>query len=509
MSCKIIKILLYTFSFCIPFLTAGAQDFEANLQKAYSQMDYDITEPYVKLDPYDKNPLTAIVFFNTSKPAKILFKIKGYSGGGDITHSLPEFKTQHILPILGLYPNLKNTIEIKATYLDNTVEKSQVFIQTPLIKKRFFYQPVNTRHFDKNRYYYLTDGIVLDEGGFIRFDFKTKNMAYWINDEIITESRTDGLERYSMLGKKLQSYPYPAGFTSFSHGIGQKPNHNFLVLGSFENKMALFEGQQQVTQRDFIIEIDYKTGVLVKTYDLAQILNPDRSVIIRSSTQNYGLNNWCHLNAVSYDETDKSVLVSCRHVGMIKVDEKTGSLKWIFGPNIGFEKSGRDGAGKGFSDKVLVAVDKNGKPLTEAFQKGIEQNSDFKWPTKTHDAKVIGNNLFSVFDNSGELYDKTIVSSPNSVASIFKVDAQKNTVQQIWKKELLEYSDVGSSVVYNPDLNDVVVFVAKIADKNQSGISYGKITRYDFTTQEVLFDALLYKGGHMYSYRIEAFQFYP
>jgi arylsulfate sulfotransferase len=258
-----------------------------------------------------------------------------------------------------------------------------------------------------------------------------------------------------------------------------------------------------------VIELDYHTGKMLNKIDLAEILNPNRGVIVPKNHIDYGLNDWCHINGVDYDPTDAGIIVSCRHSGIIKVNEKTKELTWILSPNKGFEKSGRLGDGPDISHKVLSAIDSNNQKFDSKIQAGSISNTSFKWPTKNHNVKVYPNHIIAVYDNAGDVYDRDIYSTKFSNASLYKIDENKKTVQQLWIENLGFQSSSGSSVLYYPDEGEVVVYSSSVQDKDQKGLSYGRLTRYDFDTHKVLFSAMVVRGGEAYYYRNEDFEFYP
>lgn len=501
----VIIIILLTFS--ISSLWADEQ-INAQIQAEYEELDYSFDEPFIKLNPFGKNELSALIRFPTERPAQIQLTIQGRDNTEDLVHTFKEYKTEHTIPVLGLYPDYNNQITLTALYENGESQTKKLSLKTEKLNKRALIV-IENKIDNVTRYHYLHDGVVFDENGWIRLSFKNENqIVYWFNGELIAEDRNMGLTRYSLLGEKLQHYPFPEKFVSFAHGIGQKPNGNFLVIGSFGETKALFEGEQQITQREFVIELDYHTGKLVNTIDFAEIANPNRSVIIKSATQNYGMNDWCHINSVDYDASDNGIVISCRHVGILKADEKTKELSWIFSMHKGFDISGRNGKGPALYDKLLTAVDNNNQPYNDNIQKGIEKSNDFKWPAKTHHAKVLGNNLLSVFDNAGSLYDKTLVTTDTSNASVYKIDSQNKTVQQIWFQSLPWRADSASSVLYRPQDNEVIVYASTVKDKNQTGISYGKLIRYEMNTHKPLFEATVYRGGETYFYRVDDFEFY-
>ncbi len=463
----------------------------------------------IRLNPYGNNELAALVHFETLAPAKIQVTVKGREGAQDISYTGSEETTQHSIEVLGLYPNYKNTVVLTAIY-PNKTEKSTTIISVPKVQKRNLFV-VTQKNDTQTRYHWLSDGMVFDENGWMRFSFQAKggSLCYWFNHEVIVEYRNRGIYRYSPAGKLLQYYKYPKGFSSFTHGMGQKTNKNFLVIGSFAGSVVLVDGEQQKTHRDWILEIDYQTGEVLNKIDLAELLNPNRSVIVKKGHVDYGMNDWCHINGIDYDKTDGGIVVSCRHSGMIKVNEKTHELVWMITPNKGFETSGRQGQGPDIHHKVLTAVNAKGRAYDHAVQQGEKAIPDFKWPTKNHNAKKVGNGLFALFDNSGPIHDKTVSTTEDSYASIFKVDEQKRTIQQYWIQPLGVRSDAGSSVSYNAEQNDVTVFISQVFDKNQSNMAYADLIRYDFDTHQELFHAVIYRGGTAWGYSSDEFSFYP
>ncbi len=462
----------------------------------------------VRLNPYEKNELAALIKFETIEPAKIRMTVKGRNGASDISYTDASAKTQHSIEVLGLYPDYRNKVVLTAEY-DNKTEQSVVIIETPKVQKRNLFV-ITQKNDTKTRYHWLSDGVVFDEDGWMRFSFNGNGgLCYQFNNEIIVEYRNRGLYRYTPAGKLLQHYKWPSGFSSFSHGMGQKPNGNFLVIGSFADFKVSVDGEQQKTHRDWVIEIDYETGEVLNKIDLAELLNPNRSVIVEKGHTDFGMNDWCHINGVDYDATDGGIVVSCRHAGMVKVDEKTKELVWMITPNKGFDVSGRSGKGPDIHHKVLTAVDAKGRPYNQAIQSGQTALPNFKWPTKNHNAKVFDDGIFGIFDNSGPIYDKEVSSTDESYASLFKVDDKKHTVQQYWIQPLDVRSDAGSSIDYNPTQKEVTVFISQIYDKNQDNMAYADLIRYDFDTHEELFHAVIYRGGVSWGYMAEDFHFYP
>ncbi len=481
------------------WLTSEFMTPDERMDTEYQLADYTPESPYIVLNPYNKTPLSALIRFTTPAPTRARITVKGIPPAADLTFDYPENTTEHALPVIGLYPKHKNQI-ILTIITDHTTHDYPLTISTrEASNRRIVYQPL-IKQDTQNLFYYTFDGLIYDEYGFIRYNIDTGDMAYLYPGEVITEHRFKGLTRYSLLGRKEQSYPYPKDFTSFTHGIGRMPNGNFLVIGTQTGTTANIEGTEQPTHRDIILEMDYRTGNEVRRWDIAQILNPDRSVIVRSSQKDYGAIDWIHTNSVQFDASDNSIVLSGRHIGMVKFDYQSGRLKWVFGPALGYDKSGRDGTGPALWDKVLTAVDSSGTPLPTAVQQGLTESPHFQWPTTTHDAKVLGNGYFSIFNNDNFAYNKRIIAHQNSTGMLFKIDEQKKTIEQVWSFPTHFYSGPGSNISFLPDNKIAAIYVFEIQDKN-SNLQYGRLFRVNRITDQVLFEAVIHGAG--WNYRME------
>ncbi len=86
---------------------------------------YTIEKPYVKLNPYGIAPLTALVYFQTASPCSVEICVRGKEAAGDIRWSFVS-STEHYLPILGLYADSENCVEICLS----TGERTNLSIKT-------------------------------------------------------------------------------------------------------------------------------------------------------------------------------------------------------------------------------------------------------------------------------------------------------------------------------------------------------------------------------------------
>lgn len=462
----------------------------------------------IKVNPYGFSPLTALIDIETKIPTSVFLRVKGKNGVADITKEFSDLTTKHSIPVLGLYLNQETDVIL-------TVKNKNFSKEIPLklktnYKVRLPEIQIEKQTSEKNTYYFLDEGLIIDENGDVRFIFdKPKNrIKYYMNGEIITENRISGIMRFDLLGRNIRNYRYPKGFTSFTHGLGIKPNGNLFVIGGFSNKSLLYNGEWVPSHREFVIELDAITGEVVNKIDLAERLNPYRSEIVSAPCIDYGISDWCHINGVDYDATDDSIVISCRHFGMSKINLKTNKLKWLITPNIGLNISGRDGKSGDISNKVLTAVDWQGKPLPDDFQKGLKADKEFRWPTKNHHPSVIDGKYFSIFNNAGNVFNKKISSTTDANALIYYVDDKENTIKNIFQYQLNFPSSAAGAVTYIPEQNTVTIYIADAQRENDQRLTDGYIYVIDFSSYEILFKARIHRGGKNYFYKATPFSWY-
>ena len=86
---------------------------EQEMLKEFEAGNYTIANPLVKYNAYLVNPLSAVVCFHTEKETAITVTVLGKTPQGNISHTFPKAK-KHVLPIVGLYSDYQNRVEIRA-----------------------------------------------------------------------------------------------------------------------------------------------------------------------------------------------------------------------------------------------------------------------------------------------------------------------------------------------------------------------------------------------------------
>ena len=485
------------------------------IDREYAQFEYTPAQPYVRVDPFGTSPLSAVIKFSLPQAAQVSLKIKGVNQTSDISVTFSSIQKEWEIPVYGLYPNMQNKIDIIVTG-NNTSKTHRVNIKTqPLPSHAPWIIPIKNKK-NENGFYWVSGGknggslFVFDEQGYIRFAFLNPNdtpyqQATLIHDRLVIDKGNGQIAVYSLLGEKINEWKIPNAFTSFQHGIYAGPQNTALIIGSFPNTYATINNQTQKTAYDHIIALDLETGHITKTWNLASILNPDRSLYFKISSKIQPA-DWIHLNSVQYIPQENSLLISAKHIGLLKIDYQDGHLKWLATPHLLLNKSGIDGKGPPLWNRVLTAIDANGTPYNQNIQQGKLIPDSFHWPMMNHDAKQIMPGLISVFSNNGPLADSSLSFLSNSDVLLFKLDENKKTIQLKKKISLPYYADIASSSTYIPlPKNDLFIFASHLPDKNTNH-TFDKIYRYDMDTNKPVFEASIFYNS--YFYKAEPTSFY-
>lgn len=410
---------------------------------------YTLDDPNVVLNPYEISPLTALVIFETDEEVSPEVTIHGDSDLTTYTHTFAK-GTEHYLPIYGLYAGRENKVTIKCGDEEKeltikTDELPDDFILPTSVKKNesklsndlYFYTPSSsgyTAAYDVNGdvRWYLTESAIweinrLDNGRLLVSTERLAEVPYY----------STGLYEMDMLGKIYTEYSLPGGY---HHDYYEMENGNLLVASDdFNNDSGTVE--------DYVVEIDRKTGNIVKTFDLKDILK-----MTDGKSENWIEYDWFHNNSVWYDKKTNSITLSGRHQdAVINIDYDTGKLNWILGDP------------EGWSDEYQ-----------KFFFKPVGDN--FEWQWSQHATMITPESYVFLFDNGNNKSknEKDYVKAEDSYSRgvMYKIDTDKMTIEQVW-----EYGKERGSDFYSPYISDVDYLDKNHYIVHSGGISYkdGKI----------------------------------
>ncbi len=111
---------------------------EMNIEKEFAEKDYTFENPYIKLNPYNRTPLGALINFKSGyseNPVRII--VKGVDGSKDFMYTINKMGEKGI-PIINLYPNTDNKVNIKILSKDRTkiIKEKNISIKTENLDDR-------------------------------------------------------------------------------------------------------------------------------------------------------------------------------------------------------------------------------------------------------------------------------------------------------------------------------------------------------------------------------------
>ena len=395
----------------LPSILTRQDESEKAMLAEFEAGNYTIEEPLVKYNPYLINPLSAVVLFKTEKETAVTVTVVGKEHPwGDISHTFPPAKT-HILPVLGLYADYDNTVEIELY----RGYKKTIHIKTePLGKDVPKLVHMNTTAG------YLRDQIIIITPALTQlatgFDYKG-DIRWYLNIPVVFDLKrlkngnicvgTDrllqipyymsGIYEMSMTGKIYKEFGIPGGY---HHDQFEMEDGNLLVLT---------EDLRSDTVEDMCVLVDRNTGEILKTWDYKKFLDPGCS-----KSGSWSAHDWFHNNAVWYDKNTNSLTFSGRHIdSMVNIDYDSGELNWIIGDPTGWPEK--------YQKYFFTPVG----------------DGEFDWQYEQHANVITPDGDVMCFDNGhfrSKIKDQYRLNKDNFSRGVrYKINTDDMTIRQVWQ----------------------------------------------------------------------------
>lgn len=476
-----------------------------------------LNNAYVKVNPYGTSPLTALMIFKTDQVAKVTYTVVGKTDNTSITNTVKGYKTTHQVPIVGLYANYSNQVQVTLTYKDGTTEQKTFTIKTGKLPKNLRQTKITVSKSNKskmqignNELTYINktseEPFAVDADGNIRWYstlYSRHTFVQLSNGHLLIQNRTNGnkgsynvLSETDYLGRIYRRYRFSDKLgkssleqyiTAVHHDALELPNHNLLVTISGGDKYA----------EDVIAEIDYKTGKTVKVIDFKKLLPSSMYRNYSSTTTKGGKIDWLHMNSLYYDQKTGNLLVSARNQDItMSINYKSGKINWIYS---GKKKSSWP---KKYRSKLLTPA--KGTTITGG------QHDLTLLSSKNGKLKVL------LYDNNIDVTNGNAKTSGKySQAVQYTIDTKKKTIKQTWSygkslgkdnftrvigsaqrlsngNTLIDFGykhDGGQSNIIEVDKNNNQVFNLTISSSKTDRTYVYRAYRVKFTPSNFVFDA--------------------
>ena len=385
-----------------------------DLLNRYKKEKPTLDTAIIQVDPYGISPQTAIIMFGTKNNEKITLTIKG-KHNDDIVKTFESAK-DHFIPVFGLYGLYNNTVVITTESGQSKAFNIQIdeFNEEGFDQDNHVFNVVDVNDESKvdNQFYFGTSSlgsstIAYDYYGEVRWYLKdvgySKGMTMLQNGNMLLSSyslgpdvtSTGGVVEIDMFGRVVHEYNIEGGY---HHDGYEMPNGNLVILTS---------DMKSDSMADYIVELDRKTGEVVRDWSVRNIVDEIDSNI--SSTYI----TWGWINSIYYDEANNAFILSLRNCNSVmSIDYETKKINWILGDKKYWSNA---------FDKYLL--------------KGV--GSNFSYTHGQHSVKFV-DGVLSVFDNGYDAYREDAKSCASlrhnaSYAKTYKIDKDNMTAELIWQ----------------------------------------------------------------------------
>lgn len=402
--------------------------------------NYTWENPYIKVNPYENSPLTALMIFHTDEPTKISYRVIGKTANTTISNKVEGYQTDYQVPIVGLYAGYENFVEVTMTSKNNEKETKTFKIKTINLPKWIRNFPIKVTVNDKNKMNIGSNELTVlnrttkqtfavDADGQVRWYYLRWNEHIFeqlSNGRLLLFNKIkSGDEKYNMLvetdylGRVYRqfsfdktlggSYAGTAGLSLVHHDVAEMPNGNWLL--------TVDDGSKYV--EDTIAELDPKTGKIVKVIDFKKFfpesMYKNNKIKANDNTSSgLGLMDWLHINSIYYDPKTDNILLSARNQDIIwSMNYRTNKLNWIF-------------------------TSKPAKEWPSSFRKYLlKPTKGTKYTGGQHGLYILkesGNKLdILLYDNNIAVTNGDKKQSGKYSAAIeYQIDTKKKTIKQVW-----------------------------------------------------------------------------
>jgi arylsulfate sulfotransferase len=402
-------------------LVENQKQVEQEIKAAYQSDSYTFDNPLVLQDPYSAAPLTALLMFETPSPVQVSVHIPGKTPQASVDFTFAGYSKHHEIPIYGLYPNTHNSVTLEAKDSSGKVSKTVIDLQTEPLPGYLF--NFKTRRVDPDHYSpgmnftFLDHKEVFDINGEIRWyssesSFQTylplKNghflFTYNFRDDQNQLLLNNVLMERDLLGKIYAIYNVPNGA---HHDYIELPNGNFLITSQ---DLSAF------SRLDYLVEMDRKTGHIVRSFDLRNYLDKTRPHELDLPDD-----DWLHLNSIDYNASDQTLLISSRsQSAVVKMTYPEMKILWILGPHDNWPAK--------FQPYLLT-------PTGDHFDWQWAQHHATFFSEKTENGKKLVDIL--LFDNgNNRTFDPSAVppmADSFSRMVRYEINETNRTVSQVWE----------------------------------------------------------------------------
>ena len=411
---------------------------------------------------------------------KVTPKVNSVSEAFKVTYEISKLTITDMsvtLPVYGLFSNYDNSVELSFTFTDDSSQNLLIEIPTGVFEDlRNVYNNLQVVKSPEKAYkptfsYLLLKSavrgpVIMDVDGNIRWvsgeDYDSSNSTY-LDGTFYTTLGPDFI-KHTLDDIKSQNPMYqPPEFSEFTgvsthHNVDKGKSGLLVQITAYKNEVKRIESVLWETDLFGNIIKEWDIGKILESYMIGQ--GDDPAGFVR-----HGF-DWCHTNSATYQESDDSLLVSCRESFVIKLDYESSEIQWVLGDETKYWYTFPS-----LRELSLVSLD----------TKPIGQHS---LSIVNGELLLFNNGFFSLRQPDGVSKGLSLDSSRGARYSI---NAQNKSAELKWEYDPGLYSDVCSSIYKDSSVDgDYLVNFAAINRTN--GLTKKVILQGVNENRELLFE---------------------
>jgi arylsulfate sulfotransferase len=279
--------------------------------------------------------LKSIQFAIDPKPGSVTRPLSGTYANQYLLRRGFEHPPEIILPVFGLYAGYTNIVRLTYRFLDGSSKRAVTAVTTATFDDQCGYNNPTilqrrTNNTDLSYDYVLVKGscsafepAIIDTDGALRWvgtaGLSFGNVTFF--DNAVYLGHGHQLSRIELDGAFTVVGDYSSlGVVNCHHNIDRGKNGIILDVDTTEYFNSVS------------IEVD-ASGSVLKVWKLGNIISAAMRAGGDDPTQfvYHSPRDWFHLNGVTYNRADDSLIVSSRENFLICLDYETGAIKWILG----------------------------------------------------------------------------------------------------------------------------------------------------------------------------------
>lgn len=432
---------------------------EQELKEEYLAFDteYTINDPYIKVNPYGINVLSAYVIFDSQDPVKYSYTVHSEDEENNFVYENEEFNTTVAIPVIGLFEDTNNVVTITTEDESGVQTSADVVIATAAAD----YYPIDVNvkadldNETADGWYFDAFYNAFDTAGNIRYNLNAgvedNPMKFKDGSLFVKVDNYQTIYELNIMGKIINTYKTPSAEYNFHHDVVKAPDGYTYALASYN-----VDFENIPYSESLIFKYDDSSVYPIEIFDVQEDF--DENLVSQYGTPN--TNDIIHLNSIDYIEESNELIVSSQSQSVVAaLDADDGSVVWV----IQDDESNIENP-----DKSLEIINPDSFERTSGQHTAFVNNN-----SKYQDKRAEGNVIISIFNNNncknddGELQwreyadtpDPSVCTYDTSDVLVYAINEKDRTVEQIDSFVVDDQkADIMSAVFNTPSDNLLVHF---------------------------------------------------